>query len=273
MQLSDIVLYVLIILFFIILYNLTDNTILNKKRDAIIISTPIKLDSQKIHSVRGSELIPPLKNGISFCISFWIFIERIMNEDEYRLVFARSNTQSILSASPIFYIDKNSNRLIVKVKTLLGENTQLTGDHPDSLIVNTTNAKTLHMDNCFYNTLTIDFIPLQKWSHILLNVDNTTAALSLNGELISTRNINRECPDLARVYSGMSGDIILGSTDKMPAVNGYISNLRVFNHALDNVTDIRDVYNAGPLANTLMSKLGLETVGIRSPIFNITELK
>ena len=54
---------------------------------------------------------------------------------------------------------------------------------------------TVHNDNCKYATFKIDYVPLQRWVNIIINVNNNMLAVIMDGAIHSTKlnEDNNEC--------------------------------------------------------------------------------
>ena len=249
--------------------------------------TPVKVNEQNLSSLKNSNKLPALKNGREYAYSFWTYVNAVENNEKYRLVFLRGKELS--DANPFVYFDKNSNKMVIKVKTdaaggaitttdeTLSLDTVITkqgtnGNPPDS-------DKTLHTDNCKFATFEIDYVPLQRWVNIIVNVDNYVVTVFMDGAIHSTRVLNdnnEECAsDLSKLASETSGDIKVGNLDAgLPAFDGYISRLQFFNYSLKSQKHISKIYENGPVeSKSILQKLGLPLYSLRNPIYRVDSIK
>ena len=54
--------------------------------------------------------------------------------------------------------------------------------------------------------------------------------------------------------------------------DGLISKLQFFNYSLKTPSDIRKIYDNGPVENqSFLQKLGIPNLGLRNPVYNIED--
>lgn len=87
-----------------------------------------------------------------------------------------------------------------------------------------------------YETILLRNIPMQKWVHVVVRTQNKTVDVYLNGVLAQRKN-------LSKIPKQNYGNIHVGDTQN--GMNGYISNLRYFNHAIGN-GQIQQMVDRGP---------------------------
>jgi hypothetical protein len=159
---------------------------------------------------------------------------------------------------------------VVTTTDIFSKETCSLGPNPDT---------TINKDNCYYATFKIDYVPLQTWVNVLLNVDNNIVTLFMNGEKHSTRVLNEnndECPTgLSNIVSPSSGDIQVGNIPNgIHSFNGYLSRIQVFDNNLKTMDDVKSVYNKGPVkSKSVLKYLGLPLYGFRSPLYKIGGVK
>ena len=84
--------------------------------------------------------------------------------------------------------------------------------------------------------IVIKNIPIQKWVNVMIRVQNRTIDVYING-VLSTRD------NLTQVIKQNYGDIFVG--DDANGMNGFISSLRYFDHAIGNMK-IQEIIQQGP---------------------------
>ena len=323
--------FIFVVVYLLILYNRP--SLLN----FTLSPTPVKLDKDQIAELPNTDKLPTLDNGREYAYSFWLYLDSIDSDNKYNLVFLRSpntNSNYLQNANPIVYLDKNSNKLVIKVRTVQADT--LTFNNLDDLIPNKTFADvanktrpvdgatcestvnwymrnrgmtreeaervvtttdeftkevcslsspgdTVHNDNCKYATFKIDYVPLQRWVNIIINVNNNMLAVIMDGAIHSTRVLNEdnnECPgdSSSKLVSPTAGSVMVGNivedTNNMPAANGFISRLQFFNYSLKTPAHIKKIYNAGPVKSVgVLQKLGLPLYGFRNPLYRIDAVK
>ena len=241
---------------------------------------PTDLSTTKFSNLKNSNKIPNTF-AREFTYSFWVYLRSInkIRDDKYKLLFLRSEAENdnyFLKANPIVYFDKNSNKLIVKIRTTDADNTTLTSVLPNNNITDD-----FHNDKCIYSTLTVDYIPLKRWVNIIINVDNNRVTLFVDGDIYQTELVNRlpdECSDVnvsnSRLVSETAGNIKLGENDMddIHTPDGLISKLQFFNYSLKTPSDIRKIYDNGPVeSQSFLQKFGIPNLGVRNPIYNIED--
>ena len=243
---------------------------------------PTDLSTTKFDSLRNSNKMPNTF-AREFTYSFWVYLRSINKkpeeENKYKLVFLRTEQETgeyFKRANPIVYFDKNSNKLIIKVRTTDADNTSQTS----SLPVDNINDD-FHNDTCLYSTLIVDYVPLKRWVNVIINVDNNRVTLFVDGDIYKTILVNKK-PDgctnsefsESRVVSETAGSVKLGeNTDNDVHVpDGLISKLQFFNYSLKTPSDIRKIYDNGPVeSQSFLQKFGIPNLGLRNPIYNIED--
>jgi hypothetical protein len=84
--------------------------------------------------------------------------------------------------------------------------------------------------------ITIRNIPIQKWVNVIIRAQNKSIDVYING-VLSTRN------NMEQVIKQNYGDIFVG--DDVDGMNGFISSLRYFDHAIGNMK-IQEINQQGP---------------------------
>jgi hypothetical protein len=272
--------FVFVLVYLLILYNRP--SLLNYT----LIPTPIKLDKNEINPLPNSDKLPSLTNGREYAYSFWLYLESVKKNNNYNLVLLRtpnSDSNFLQNANPIIYFDKNSNKLVIKVRTSLAD--RITFNNLDSIIEGegTDNEVSMHNDNCKYATFKIDYVPLQRWVNIIVNVNNNMLSVIMDGAIHSTRILNEnnlKCTEDAssNLVSPTAGTLMIGNINEdiniLPAADGYISRIQFFNYSLKTPVHIKKIYNSGPVKSVgILQKLGLPLYGIRNPLYRIDEVK
>jgi len=245
--------------------------------------TPVKVNEQSLKALKNTDKLPSLKNGREYAFSFWTYVEAVDNSDDYRLVFLRGN--DLASANPFVYFDKKSNKMVVKVKTdaaggtlqpinsgeEIGLDTEITQKNNTTL--------TVHTDTCKFATFEIDYVPLQRWVNIIINVDNYVVTVFMDGAIHSTRILNENNDDcvsdnLSKLVSETTGEVKVGNSPGLQSFNGYISKLQFFNYSLKTQRHISKIYESGPVQSQgILQKLGLPLYSFRNPVYRVDSIK
>ena len=245
--------------------------------------TPVKVNEQSLKALKNTDKLPSLKNGREYAFSFWTYVEAVDNSDDYRLVFLRGN--DLASANPFVYFDKKSNKMVVKVKTDAAGGTLQPINSGEEIGLDTEitekdgNTLTVHTDTCKFATFEIDYVPLQRWVNIIINVDNYVVTVFMDGAIHSTRVLNENNDDcvsdnLSKLVSETTGEVKVGNSPGLQAFNGYISKLQFFNYSLKTQRHISKIYESGPVQSQgILQKLGLPLYSFRNPIYRVDSIK
>jgi len=271
--------------------------------------------------------IPRAYNGRRATLSFWIYVNDINKfSGVYRHVLHRGD-QDLASASPLVFLDKSSNQLHVRFDGIQTPTT-LTATQPFKRAVSVPYADTgtgavvqkylagdIKLDeqalayDLATHGITIDYIPLQRWVHVavVVNEDVNAGIISafLDGELVKSVQSNSPhtanlaivgcvvagksdaCASgvtpteksvsvtLPRLFQNLNldkvGDIYVGGDPTSGAGPGFSGLVAGIRFAnFDlNTQDIYKQYEEGPVDN-LAAKMGLPAYGVRSPVYRLT---
>ena len=100
------------------------------------------MDASSLRSLENSGKLPSFKNGREFAYSFWVHLDSPSESDKYNLIMMRGDNdgQNIQNSNLLVFLDKNSNKMVIKIKTTDadGMNTitnfsDLIGNNPTSI--------------------------------------------------------------------------------------------------------------------------------------------
>lgn len=155
--------------------------------------------------------------GMEFTWSSWLYLSDLGKEaGKYQHVFSKgdgnidSNTNlSTVNNGPGLYISPMDNKLHIIMNT-----------------VSSTDPNT---------TIDIDNIPIQKWFHVALRLQNTILDVYVNGVVVNRLLLNNTPKqNYGNVYVCQNGGF-----------SGKLSNLRYYSRAL-NVFEINNIVSSGP---------------------------
>lgn len=214
--------------------------------------------------------IPPQSNGKRASFTFWIYVHDIDKYSGSRRHVLHVGEDSIDAASPVVYFSNTSNTLNVYFNPI-----------SDTSIP--TNISKMEYLTSKYG-ITIDYIPIQRWVHVAVVVNETlnggTISAYLDSDLVKvvTTGGDNKVPgysnntaSIQNLMLDKSGNLVIGgsTSDSIgPGFSGLVSRFTVYNYDL-NVSDIYNDYRIGPIDN-LFAKLGLGAYGIQSPIYRIS---
>lgn len=251
-----IVFIMIVIMIYVILYvyRQYNNTSL---KTVTMLRKPVKVPASSLKNISSSTQLPENVNGKEFSYSMWLYIDAEDTEvtSNNKLVLTRMTSSSNISqASPIFTLDKKSNKMYVYTKK---ENAYLGA---------------INDIETFDSTLTIPYVPLQRWVNVILVIDNNFIQLFMDGELREVKDMSRfeTYDNRSPVVLTPTGDMVVGSLNEIPSFNGYVSKVQVFNYAL-TLDHAKFVYKAGPLHKSILSTIGVPHYGLQSPFYRIDE--
>ena len=155
--------------------------------------------------------------GMEFTWSTWLYLSDLGKEaGKYQHVFSKGDgnidtttSLSTVNNGPGLYISPMDNKLHVIMNT-----------------VSPTDPNT---------TIDIDNIPIQKWFHVALRLQNTTLDVYINGVVVNRLLLtNTPKQNYGNVYVCQNGGF-----------SGKLSNLRYYSRAL-NVFEINNIVSSGP---------------------------
>jgi hypothetical protein len=267
--------------------------------------TKVPVLGTEFTKVVGSK-IPMSGNGKRQTISFWIYVNDVERyKGLYRHIWHRGE-KGVNGASPLIFMDKTSNKIHVRFDDLTNPKPiTMTKPFVDEKMIAITPAgggadqevkftvskpEEKLMYDLATHGITIDYIPLQRWVHVAIvineEVNGGSVQAFLDGELVKSaeagKSITVEFTDgtnkknVAQTYSFQNmnldkpGDVYIGGSlmeSVGPGFSGLVSKIVYVNHDM-NVKDIYNLYLQGPIDN-LAAKLGMPAYGVRSPIYKI----
>jgi hypothetical protein len=294
----------LLLLLFIIIY-----TIIKLKKNTLtsvtFIKTPVQPSQELMQYVASENQLPPLNNGNEFAYSFWLYVDSLNDLSDHNLIFLQSGSSGLddvnfKNTTMIVYIEKGTSKLKFKLRTAnadqnavqidittpsgskLGIDGILHINGSDTIIKDGKNItnKDLNKDTCYYSEYVIDYLPLQKWVNIIINIENNFVSIFLDGDLLNTHNLassdsNSNCPNsaLSNIISNKSGNIFVGSdhANQLVSFKGYLSKFQIFNYSI-TIDYVKTIYNQGPLGNSVLNTIGIPLYRLRNPIYKIDEI-
>jgi hypothetical protein len=131
--------------------------------------------------------------------------------------------------------------------------------------------------------ITIDYVPMQRWLHVVMVVDNKLVTTFIDGEIYSVKTTDeykmlKEPERDARgntithnlIIEKTQGTLYMGKFGPAAPPSSYLSNLEFFNYAI-SINDVKRIYVHGPFSRNFLAMLGISSYGVRSPVYKIDE--
>jgi len=278
------------------LYWLVADKLFNNTVDVVLSSNVPLSGTSKTNTIAN---ITPTGNGFRRSYTFWIYLNDMnINSGQYKHVLHLVNNVDgkINNACPYIFLDKTENKLNIRFAKKTDDNITT------CTLQNLSTLNTFDIHNFMNQGIRIDYIPLQRWVHIGIVVNqtssNTTITSYVDGDVSKIRStgdandvialttdttssavtstfIARTVGDFSKVdYENLNlnvtGNLTVGGDISANGFgfSGLLSKFKTFNYDI-NQKDIYNDYNEGPV-NSLLLNLGLSNYGIRSPIYQIT---
>lgn len=179
--------------------------------------------------------------GMEFTWSTWIFIDNVSTLDDStknnaKRIFSKGGDSETaepfaMNSPGLYLFDPSYDDVVNNVKTTSSSTNAIT-------IVTTvfSDVDTGSSGSGVTRNITIRNIPIQKWVNVIIRAQNKSIDVYING-VLSTRN------NMEQVIKQNYGDIFVG--DDVDGMNGFISSLRYFDHAIGNMK-IQEINQQGP---------------------------
>lgn len=290
---------VVLLLFTIITFYWLVNRSINNRKKFTLPQTKVPVVTTKFQSFEADG-VPSPGNGKRMTLAFWIYIHD-MNKfaGSYRNVLYRGDMSApISSQSPIVLLDAKDNRMHVlfgseKADPYDGKKSQIFGTNASDDEMKTTENQMREIAYLLKTRgITIDYIPIQRWVHVVVvvneEINGGMIQAYLDGELVKIVRTEKEPTSIGiksndpqtmgqDIQSQLNiqnmnldkrGNIFIGGSmeSQLPGFSGLVSRVSFFNYDL-NIRDIYNVYLEGPI-DGLASKIGA-AYGVRAPIYRV----
>lgn len=268
-------------IYLIVLYNRPS------RKKFTVIDAPINLKIQnsgnnELKLINKSRDIPEDINGERFAYSFWVYLQSSNDATDHTLIFSRTrdnfdveNPVIVKQPTILAYIRKNTNSMIIKLRTKESSDSNITGysgtdnNDLDNMGFNydpEDTSKFISIDDSVDDMLEfkLDYIPLQRWVNIIVNINGNLSTLFVDGRIHSTSVANNN-----RTVMSPAGDVIVGGDDDLGTTDGYLSRLEFFDYAFTSQNEVNKIYKSGPVHQSILQRLGVTEYGVRSPLYKI----
>ena len=178
--------------------------------------------------------------GMEFTWSTWVWINSVdYADDAPRIFFSKGQsvdtfssssmkTQFVMNSPGLYVYDSNKDTGKINSLSVV---VSFFDEAPSTSFV--------AGDQLSYDVITVGNIPMQKWVNVVMRVQGRIVDIYINGTLSKRKTYER-------VVKQNYGNIYVGSQTN--GVDGYISSLRYYDHAIGNNT-IQDILYGGPNLN------------------------
>lgn len=270
-------------IYLIILYNKPSS----KKYTVISVPINLKIENNgnnEFKLIKKSKNIPEDINGERFAYSFWVYLQSTNDSNEHSLIFSRTtddfdiDSPNIIKNSTILaYIRKNTNSMVIKLKTK-GSTVESNPNATDPTENNDLNKMGFIDENSNFISIDdsvddmvefkLDYIPLQRWVNVIVNINGNLSTLFVDGKVHSTSIANNN-----KTVKMPEGKVIIGGDENLNITNGYLSRLEFFDYAFTSQNQVNKIYRSGPVHQSILQRLGVTEYGIRSPLYKIELIK
>lgn len=215
-------------------------------------SLPIKIDGDKLSTTtRGQE----------FSFSFWIYLQDYYEASRaHKLLFSRGNNSTDFmtintNANPIVMMDGKTNKMYIAMST-----NNVTGASID--------LNSIPSPNSGFVVATVDYVPLQRWVHIVMVIKDGNLMIFLDGDLYTIKGVQGiSAPNGNRPFiRGTMGGVLVGHPSN--TIQGYMGKFQFFNYSL-SAKQIKNLYQAGPISKSFLAFFGMGNYKLQSPIVEV----
>jgi hypothetical protein len=268
------------------------------------LSAPVEVGAARFPSGRGS-------SGRTFSMSWWLYLDRYEQTStragstvtpvDKLIMYRGPSSDGLSSATPVVWMDGQTNRLYVAIKT--SQSTLDTRANANPYYIRSQNYysnNTLRLQQKQpgpvnrHVILTVDYVPLQRWTHIAVVADERAVTLYVDAQIYSIKTleefrkssrrgraiVERDPygrplePDNLIIDDAQQGSLFVGGTGGHVAaapVPGRLGRIFWWNYAA-GPEDVRRAYRAGPGAGADGRGGGwarLGGYGLRAPVYKL----
>lgn len=273
MKKTGIIILIVLAMFAIILIVVYIVNLIRKSsmKQVQLLNKIIALDNRQIvpYTIPASTMDVTLR-GQEFSYSFWVYLSPHYDATaNHKLLFARGNPESeyttfAATANPIIFMHKSTNVMYFAMSTTEVKDNSNT---LQSIVQRNANGQFTSK----YLVSHIDYVPLQRWVHVVMAVRDSSMTIYMDGDIYSVVNV-ADIPwssgQVRPIIRGTQGAASIG--DPGNPTKGFMSHMEFFNYSLTQ-DQVKEVYKNGPIRQTLLGRLGLGNYALRAPIYKVEE--
>ena len=154
-------------------------------QNVVILKNSTRLYNMKETYKFEAHNLPPTLNGQEYSYSFWLYLVEYPPMENHAVLMCRGGSgQTVDRSNPIVFLDKNTNKLYVCVRTTMPASRQITASMGPQILDNIIQGSTgglTSIDNTRnasgYLTAAIEYVPLERWVHIMFVVQDKLLTL------------------------------------------------------------------------------------------------
>lgn len=249
-----------------ILVYLTKRVIVGTQTNVVLTNDIVYLNSSNYTTLTTSNM-PSSINGNTYTYMFWLKLTYFNASTTHKVLWFRSSGTRDALGVPIVMLDSKSNRLYVLLATNLTP-AGLTFDDITGLRIEDLRGVLR------FAVAAIDYVPMSRWTHIGIIVNDRYVQLTLDGNLYSSGTVDNyasvagtsaAAATVRPVINAASGTIYMGGQSD---IEGQMTRLQFANYPM-LVKDIKKAYDALPAGSSVLGILGMPKYGIRNPFYKI----
>jgi len=245
--------------------------------DTTALDDPRKLNGKGPFTFSASRM-PSSTVGQSYSLGFWLYLTDFQPTSQGKLLLMRSGqpNTNLTTANPIVFLDKAINQMHICIKTTRASSAS--GSPVNQLTDFLRTGGTGATNTWTYLTATVEYVPLQRWSHFLFTVQDSTLTVFQDGSIYTVKSLY-DMVDTAPgqtvprpMFSAASGDLTIGNAGSSISgdANGFIARVILYNYALAT-QEVQGIYLGGPTQRNLLRGMGVAAYGVRSPVYKVDE--
>lgn len=262
-----------------------------------VVTSPTATDAYTRFPGKG---LPASTNGQRLSLSMWIYVSDFSkNDGSFRHVM-HVGQEDGSAASPVAFLDRNRNRLIVWFAKNKSAGDPVVGD----LLRKSAAGTTLNGDKATSfqlndHGIAVPYVPQQRWVHVAIVVDETVQATTITAYVDAEAVAQTSTGDVADDANGYpritgssqyattapsaqykdlrdlnltlsAGDVYTGGDAYGKGgvgFPGFVSRVAFYNYEL-NADNVESIYRAGPYASLWF---GLGAYGLRTPVYRLAD--
>lgn len=215
-------------------------------------TTPLRVPSSKL---------PPTVNGQEFSYSFWLYLTDYQPTAAHKLLMLRSGNGAIKGAHPAVFLDARTNKMYIVART----STSTTVTTLTDMLDKTQNKHVVAV---------IEYVPLQRWVNVVFVQQDNLLTVYMDGDMYTVENVhdlyNPVLSSDRPIFSGQSGDVMVGAVATTSRTSGFISRVQYYNYGLTQ-NNVKNLYAKGPVDSSVLSSFGISEYGIRTPVYRVNQ--